>query len=134
MPEAVAAAVSPAAAAATAMCAEHREKLEHIERVTRNAGQEQRRVLEEILAQNAQAEYLRRLGVPGDAPGADEAFRRLAPLVTYEDILRIANGDTSPIFSGKPISEFLTRYSTIYNVTCSCFPVCVRTHAAACKT
>ncbi|XP_052157375.1 probable indole-3-acetic acid-amido synthetase GH3.4 [Oryza glaberrima] len=116
MPEAVAAAVSPPAAAATAMCAEHREKLEHIERVTRNAGQEQRRVLEEILAQNAQAEYLRRLGVPGDAPGADEAFRRLAPLVTYEDILpdvlRIANGDTSPILSGKPVSEFLTSSGT----------------------
>uniref|UniRef100_A0A0D9WIA9 Uncharacterized protein n=1 Tax=Leersia perrieri TaxID=77586 RepID=A0A0D9WIA9_9ORYZ len=101
---------------AAAVCAEHREKLEHIERVTRCAGQEQRRVLAEILSQNAAAEYLRRLGVSGDAPGADEAFRRVAPLVTYEDILpdvlRIANGDTSPILSGKPVSEFLTSSGT----------------------
>jgi len=93
----------------------HREALEYIERVTAGAGQVQRRVLAEILAQNAPAEYLRRLGVAGDAPGAAEAFLRAAPLVTYEDILqdvlRIANGDTSPILSGKPIREFLTRYA-----------------------
>ncbi|KAG8068147.1 hypothetical protein GUJ93_ZPchr0005g16327 [Zizania palustris] len=95
---------------------EHREALEFIESVTANAGQVQRRVLVEILAQNAPAEYLGRLGVSGAAPGADEAFRRLAPLVTYEDILpfvvRIANGDTSPILSGKPIREFLTSSGT----------------------
>ena len=93
----------------------HREALEYIERVTAGAGQVQRRVLAEILEQNAPAEYLRRLGVAGDAPGAAEAFLRAAPLVTYEDILqdvlRIANGDTSPILSGKPIREFLTRYA-----------------------
>ncbi|XP_062231792.1 probable indole-3-acetic acid-amido synthetase GH3.4 [Phragmites australis] len=95
---------------------EHREALEYIERVTASAGQVQRRVLAEILAQNAPAEYLRRIGVSGAAPGADEAFRCAAPLVTYEDILpdvlRIANGDTSPIFSGKPIREFLTSSGT----------------------
>jgi auxin responsive GH3 gene family len=94
----------------------HREALEFIEHVTVNAGQVQRRVLAEILAQNAPAEYLRRHGVSGTADDAVEAFRRLVPLVTYEglqpDILRIANGDTSPILSGKPISEFLTRYAS----------------------
>ncbi|RLN28389.1 putative indole-3-acetic acid-amido synthetase GH3.1 [Panicum miliaceum] len=94
----------------------HREALEYIERVTAGAAQVQRRVLAEILAQNAPAEYLRRLGVAGDAPGAAEAFLRAAPLVTYEDILqdvlRIANGDTSPILSGKPIREFLTSSGT----------------------
>jgi auxin responsive GH3 family protein len=100
-------------ATAAAVPATHRELLEYIERVTAGAAQVQRRVLSEILAQNAPAEYLRRLGVSGDAPGAVDAFRRAAPLVTYEDILpdvlRIANGDTSPILSGKPIREFLTR-------------------------
>ncbi|RLM93724.1 putative indole-3-acetic acid-amido synthetase GH3.1 [Panicum miliaceum] len=94
----------------------HREALEFIEHVTVNAGQVQRRVLAEILAQNAPAEYLRRHGVSGTADDAVEAFHRLVPLVTYEglqpDILRIANGDTSPILSGKPISEFLTSSGT----------------------
>ncbi|KAL6616190.1 hypothetical protein ACP70R_038460 [Stipagrostis hirtigluma subsp. patula] len=94
----------------------HREALEFIEHVTANAGQVQRRVLAEILAQNAPAEYLRRHGVRGSADDAVDAFRRLVPLVTYEglqpEILRIANGDTSPILSGKPISEFLTSSGT----------------------
>jgi auxin responsive GH3 gene family len=98
----------------------HREALDYIERVTASAGETQRRVLAEILAQNAPAEYLRRLGVDG----AVEDFRRAAPLVTYEDILpdvlRIANGDTSPILSGKPIREFLTRYVQVCTYTCVC--------------
>jgi auxin responsive GH3 family protein len=111
MPEAPVTTMREATAAAVPET--HRELLEYIERVTAGAAQVQRRVLSEILAQNAPAEYLRRLGVSGDAPGAVDAFRRAAPLVTYEDILpdvlRIANGDTSPILSGKPIREFLTR-------------------------
>ncbi|WVZ99123.1 hypothetical protein U9M48_044470 [Paspalum notatum var. saurae] len=106
----------PEAPSAAAVPEAHREALEYIERVTAGAGPVQRRVLAEILAQNAPAEYLRRLGVSGDAPGAVDAFRRAAPLVTYEDIhpdvLRIANGDTSPILCGKPISEFLTSSGT----------------------
>ncbi|KAL6618975.1 hypothetical protein ACP70R_034114 [Stipagrostis hirtigluma subsp. patula] len=112
MPEAPPAAMRETAAVPKA----HREALEYIERVTAGAAQVQRRVLAEILAQNAPAEYLRRIGVSGAAPGAVEAFRRAAPLVAYEDILpdvlRIANGDTSPILSGKPIREFLTSSGT----------------------
>uniref|UniRef100_A0ACD5T8V6 Uncharacterized protein n=2 Tax=Avena sativa TaxID=4498 RepID=A0ACD5T8V6_AVESA len=94
----------------------HREVREYIERITKRPGEVQRGVLVEILAQNEPAEYLRRIGVSGAAPGADDAFRRLAPLTTYEDILpdviRIANGDTSPILSGKPTREFLTSSGT----------------------
>jgi auxin responsive GH3 gene family len=90
----------------------HREALEFIDHVTANAAP----VLSEILSQNAHAKYLRRYGVSASSPDAVDAFRRLVPLVTYEglqhDILRIANGDTSPILSGKPISEFLTRYAS----------------------
>ncbi|KAJ1263530.1 hypothetical protein BS78_09G192500 [Paspalum vaginatum] len=116
MPEAPSAATRGRDEQEAAVPEAHREALEYIERVTAGAGPVQRRVLAEILAQNAPAEYLRRLGVSGDAPGAVEAFRRAAPLVTYEDIhpdvLRIANGDTSPILCGKPISEFLTSSGT----------------------
>lgn len=113
MPEApITAAPAPAASCKEA----HRERLDYIERVTACARQMQRHTLVEILAQNAPAEYLRRIGVSGAAPDAAETFRRLAPLVTYEDILpdvlRIANGDTSPILSGKPIREFLTSSGT----------------------
>uniref|UniRef100_A0A0D9YFX5 Uncharacterized protein n=1 Tax=Oryza glumipatula TaxID=40148 RepID=A0A0D9YFX5_9ORYZ len=112
MPEAPTAKTAPAYGYAPGA---HAEALEFIEHVTVNAGQVQRRVLGEILAQNAPAEYLRRYGIPG-SPDVVDAFRRLVPLVTYEglqpDILRIANGDTSPIFSGKPISEFLTSSGT----------------------
>uniref|UniRef100_A0A0D9V6K5 Uncharacterized protein n=1 Tax=Leersia perrieri TaxID=77586 RepID=A0A0D9V6K5_9ORYZ len=112
MPEAPTAKAAPACGYAPGA---HAEALEFIEHVTANAGQVQRRVLGEILAQNAPAEYLRRYGIPG-SPDVVDAFRRLVPLVTYEglqpDILRIANGDTSPILSGKPISEFLTSSGT----------------------
>nr|GEW67390.1 indole-3-acetic acid-amido synthetase GH3.6-like [Tanacetum cinerariifolium] len=41
-----------------------------------------------------------------------ETFKKLVPVITYEDlqpdINRIANGDKSPILSSHPISEFLT--------------------------
>ncbi|RZS01449.1 hypothetical protein BHM03_00031348 [Ensete ventricosum] len=93
----------------------HRKALEFIEDVTANADQVQRRVLAEILAQNAPAEYLHRHGLPGRTAPDPDAFKRLIPVVTYEDIrpdiLRIAHGDTSPILSGRPISEFLTRFA-----------------------
>ncbi|KAG8055155.1 hypothetical protein GUJ93_ZPchr0001g29260 [Zizania palustris] len=113
MPEAQPAKSAPACGYAPGA---HGEALEFIEHVTENAGQVQRRVLGEILSQNAPAEYLRRYGLPGSPDDAVYAFRRLVPLVTYEglqpDILRIANGDSSPILSGKPISEFLTSSGT----------------------
>ena len=60
--------------------------LEFIEHVTANAGKVQRRVLAEILSQNAPAEYLRRYGVPGGSADAVEAFRRVVPLVNYEGL------------------------------------------------
>ncbi|RRT41101.1 hypothetical protein B296_00047133 [Ensete ventricosum] len=110
MPEAPKFLLSPAS-----LPDEHRKALEFIEDVTANADQVQRRVLAEILAQNAPAEYLHRHGLPGRTAPDPDAFKRLIPVVTYEDIrpdiLRIAHGDTSPILSGRPISEFLTRFA-----------------------
>ncbi|KAE8817823.1 putative indole-3-acetic acid-amido synthetase GH3.1 [Hordeum vulgare] len=115
MPEAPSALPAPASGYAPGA---HREALDFIEHVTANAGKVQQRLLAEILAQNAMAEYLRRHGVSCSSSPLDavDVFRRCVPLVTYEDlqpdILRIANGDTSPILSGKPISEFLTSSGT----------------------
>ena len=114
MPEAPSAQPAPASGYAPGA---HREALDFIGHVAANAGKVQQCVLAEILAQNATAEYLRRYGVSSSSSPLDavDAFRRCVPLVTYEDlqpdILRIANGDSSPILSGKPISEFLTRYA-----------------------
>lgn len=115
MPEAPADQFPPAevAAAGDDIPSSHKTALQFIEDVTTNADQVQRRVLSEILEQNSDAEYLRRHGLVGSR-GAD-AFRRLIPVVTYEDleqdIQRIAQGDTSPILCCRPISEFLTRCS-----------------------
>ncbi|KMZ58622.1 GH3 family protein [Zostera marina] len=92
----------------------HENTLRFIEDVTSNADIVQRRVLTEILRQNAGTEYLHRVGLAGSTDV--ELFKRLVPIVNYEsiqsDILRIANGDSSPILSGKPISEFLTSSGT----------------------
>ncbi|XP_042383842.1 probable indole-3-acetic acid-amido synthetase GH3.1 [Zingiber officinale] len=94
----------------------HRKALEFIDDVTENADVVQRRVLLEILSQNAPATYLHRHGLSGRDAADLDAFKRLIPLVTYEDIrpdiLRIAHGDTSPILCGRPISEFLTSSGT----------------------
>ncbi|KAJ6802953.1 putative indole-3-acetic acid-amido synthetase GH3.1 [Iris pallida] len=95
---------------------EHRSVLDFIENVTANADAVQERVLLEILSQNACTEYLTRHGLVGRSAADANAYRRQVPLVSYEDIqpdiLRIANGDTSPILSGRPISEFLTSSGT----------------------
>lgn len=90
----------------------NQKTLEFIEDVTTNPDNVQERVLSEILTQNAIVEYLNRHNLSGHTDR--ETFKRLIPVVTYEDlhndITRIANGDKSPILSSHPISEFLTRY------------------------
>lgn len=85
--------------------------LEFIENVTANADEVQKKVLAEILSRNAHVEYLQRHGLNGHTDR--DTFKKLMPVITYEDIQndinRIANGDASPILCSKPISEFLTR-------------------------
>nr|XP_043607969.1 indole-3-acetic acid-amido synthetase GH3.6-like [Erigeron canadensis] len=87
--------------------------LEFIEDVTSNPGAVQQRILYEILTQNANVEYLLRHGLSGHTDR--ETFKKLIPVVTYEDlhndITRIANGDKSPILSSHPV-EFLTSSGT----------------------
>ncbi|KAH6778444.1 Auxin-responsive GH3 family protein [Perilla frutescens var. hirtella] len=92
----------------------NKKKLEFIEEVTKNADEIQKRVLAEILRRNADVEYLKRHGLNGVTDR--EAFKKIMPVVTYEDILpdinRIADGDNSPILCSDPISEFLTSSGT----------------------
>lgn len=102
----------------------NKRKLQLIEELTSNADQVQRRVLEEILTCNADVEYLRRHDLDGRTDR--ETFKKVMPVITYEDIQpeinRIANGDKSPILSSRPISEFLTRF--VYNILLSLSMLC----------
>eukprot|EP00253_Pinus_taeda_P008998 PITA_08998 len=88
--------------------------LEFIDNVTRNADEVQVQVLTEILTRNADTEYLQRYGLSGHTDR--DTFKNCLPLITYDDIKpeihRIANGDTSPILSAHPISEFLLSTGT----------------------
>ncbi|WJX60684.1 hypothetical protein P8452_45863 [Trifolium repens] len=88
--------------------------LEFIEEMTKNTDSVQEKVLAEILAQNAETEYLKQFGLNGATDR--ESFKSKVPVVTYDDLLpyiqRIANGDLSPILSSHPISEFLTSSGT----------------------
>ncbi|GKB65672.1 indole-3-acetic acid-amido synthetase GH3.6 [Tanacetum coccineum] len=92
----------------------NKKSLEFIEDVTSNPDEVQLKVLSGILTQNADVEYLRRHGFHGQTDR--ETFKKLVPVITYEDlqpdINRIANGDKSPILSSHPISEFLTSSGT----------------------
>lgn len=95
-------------------CEKHAKALQFIEEMTKNADVVQERVLREILSRNAETEYLGRFGLRGATDR--ETFKSKVPVVTYEDIqqdiMRVANGDRSPIFSSHPISEFLTSSGT----------------------
>lgn len=88
--------------------------LELIESLTLNADHVQEQTLSAILERNAYTEYLGRFGLNGRTDR--ETFKELLPVITYEDlqpeIQRIANGDTAPILSGHPVSEFLTSSGT----------------------
>ncbi|KAL0406871.1 UNVERIFIED_CONTAM: Indole-3-acetic acid-amido synthetase GH3.6 [Sesamum latifolium] len=99
----------------TSVAENNKRKLEFIEDVTRNADEVQKRVLAEILSRNADVEYLKRHGLTGGQVDR-HTFKKIMPVVTYEDILpdinRIANGDMSPILCFRPISEFLTSSGT----------------------
>nr|URQ29599.1 auxin-responsive gretchen hagen 3 [Sinningia speciosa] len=92
----------------------NKKKIEFIEEVTKSPDEVQKRVLAEILSRNAHVEYLNRHGLNGHTDR--ETFKKIMPVISYEDILpdinRIANGDMSPILCSEPISEFLTSSGT----------------------
>lgn len=100
-----------------AACEKDEKALQFIQEMTQNVDAVQEKVLAEILTRNAETEYLRRYKLGGATDR--EAFKSKMPVVTYEDlqpeIQRIANGDRSPILSGHPISEFLTRCVCVFH-------------------
>ncbi|GER42162.1 auxin-responsive GH3 family protein [Striga asiatica] len=95
-------------------CEKDAKALEFIEEMTRNADSVQENVLAQILARNAETEYLKGFNLNGATDR--DTFKSKIPIVSYEDlqplIQRIANGDRSPILSAHPVSEFLTSSGT----------------------
>ncbi|CAK8535214.1 unnamed protein product [Lathyrus sativus] len=92
----------------------NKKLLDFIEDVTSHAYEIQKKVLAEILSHNANVEYLQRHGLNGQTDS--ETFKKLLPIITYEDIHneinRIANGDTSSILTANPVSEFVSSSGT----------------------
>lgn len=80
--------------------------IEEFDAMTRDAGAVQQETLRKILEENANAEYLQRLGLDGRTDV--QSFKARVPIVTHRDlehhIQRIADGDSSPILTGKPIT------------------------------
>ncbi|OIT04181.1 indole-3-acetic acid-amido synthetase gh3.6 [Nicotiana attenuata] len=99
---------------ATITAEDYKKDLDFIEEVTSNVDEVQCRALAEILSQNAHVEYLQRYNLNGRTDR--ETFKKVVPVITYEDIQpdinRIAYGDKSPILCSQPISELLSSSGT----------------------
>ncbi|XP_074310426.1 indole-3-acetic acid-amido synthetase GH3.4-like [Silene latifolia] len=84
--------------------------VQFIEELTSKCDDVQTKVLAEILSQNAETEYLKRHNMSHRNINR-ETFKTNVPVVTYEDIksdiLRIYNGDFSPILCAPPILELM---------------------------
>ncbi|XP_042518903.1 jasmonoyl--L-amino acid synthetase JAR4-like [Macadamia integrifolia] len=84
----------------------HEKMIEEFEGLTRDAKRVQRETLHKILTENREAEYLQRWGLNGRTD--PETFQSCVPLVYHSDlepyIHRIADGDVSPVLTGKPIT------------------------------
>ncbi|XP_031127272.1 jasmonoyl--L-amino acid synthetase JAR4 [Ipomoea triloba] len=80
--------------------------IEQFEALTMDAGRVQEETLRRILQDNSDTEYLRKFGLSGRTD--PESFKACIPLVAHKDlepyIQRIADGDGSPILTGKPIT------------------------------
>lgn len=89
--------------------------LKLLEDLTTNAKQIQEQVIQKILIQNSNTEYLKSFLHNHHSHSLDlQTFKHSVPVVNYEDIKpyieRIANGEPSHIISSQPITELLTRY------------------------
>ncbi|XP_009788712.1 jasmonoyl--L-amino acid synthetase JAR4 isoform X1 [Nicotiana sylvestris] len=82
------------------------EVIEEFEVLTRDAGKIQEETLQKILEENGGTEYLQQWGLNGKTDSL--SFKNCVPIVTHKDlepyIHRIADGDLSPILTGKPIT------------------------------
>ena len=85
--------------------------IEEFEAKMMDAERVQRETLQKILEENGSAEYLQNLGLNGRTD--PESFKDCVPLCTHKDlepyIQRIADGDTSPLLTGKPITTMSLR-------------------------
>lgn len=85
--------------------------IEDFEAMTSDAERIQKETLKKILEQNRSAEYLQLVGLGGRTD--PESFKRFVPLVTHKDlepyIQRIADGDSSPVLTGRPITTISLR-------------------------
>ncbi|KAL5572060.1 hypothetical protein UlMin_021657 [Ulmus minor] len=81
--------------------------IEEFEAITSDAERFQKEALKKILEENGSAEYLQSLGLNGRTD--PESFKACVPIVTHNDlepyIMRIVDGDSSPILTGKPITS-----------------------------
>ncbi|XP_038900786.1 indole-3-acetic acid-amido synthetase GH3.17-like [Benincasa hispida] len=88
--------------------------LKLLEDLTQNAKQIQEQVIQKILTQNFNTEYLNTF-LNGHSLDL-QTFKNSVPVVNYEDIKpyieRIANGEPSQIISSQPITELLTSSGT----------------------
>lgn len=86
--------------------------IEEFEAMTKDAKRFQSETLEKILEENGSAEYLQSLGLNGRSD--PDSYKACVPLVSHKDlesqIQRIADGDSSPILTGKPITTISLRY------------------------
>ncbi|KAG9457771.1 hypothetical protein H6P81_002279 [Aristolochia fimbriata] len=73
---------------------------------TKDAERVQREVLERILKENGEAEYLKKFGL--DGKWDEETFRKCVPLASHHDLMpyinRIADRDASPLLAAKPFT------------------------------
>ena len=85
--------------------------IEEFETLTKDAERVQRETLKQILEENGTAEYLLSLGLNGRTD--PESYKTCVPIVIHNDlesyIHRIADGETSPILTGKPITNISVR-------------------------
>lgn len=88
------------------------EIIQQFEAMTKDAEKVQKETLRKILDENGRAEYLQKWGLNGRTD--PESFITCVPLATHKDldpyIQRIADGDISPILTGKPITTISLRY------------------------
>lgn len=85
--------------------------IDEFEAMTKDAKRVQEETLKKILEENAEAEYLQNSGLKGKTDL--ESFKTHFPLVTHKElesyIQRIADGDSAPILTGKPITTISLR-------------------------
>ncbi|KAF3644619.1 hypothetical protein FXO38_20085 [Capsicum annuum] len=82
------------------------EVIEEFEELSKDAGRIQEETLQKILEENGRTEYLQQWSLNGKTDQV--SFKNCVPIVTHKDlepyIHRIADGDLTPILTGKTIN------------------------------